>query len=349
MFFASDNWAGAHPNICKALTKHSAGFSPAYGTDALADRVKARFDEIFERETAVFFTSTGTAANALALANYNVPGAVAFCHREAHLREDECGAPEFLAPGSRLRIVDGPDGKMSAKNLEVEINNVLDFGISGGKPAFVSITQATEAGTIHTLEEIDALAKVARRHELPVHMDGARFANALVALRCSPAEMTWKNGIDVVSFGGTKNGCWCAEALVFMNPKHAEQFAFLHKRSGQVISKARFIAAQFEAYFEDNLWLELASHANDMAALLENTINASNQLQMAWQRQVNEVFVIADRLDFEKMQAAGAKLYDWPTPYGLENHVADNKVIMRLVTSFATTPEEIKAFAHLTE
>ncbi len=349
MFFASDNWAGAHPKISEALTRHSAGFAPSYGADDLGKSVKARFDELFERETAVFYTSTGTAANALALANYNVPGAVGFCHREAHIREDECGAPQFLAPGSRLRLVDGPNGKMAPDNLEAEIQGVLDFGVSGGKPAFVSLTQATEAGTIHTLDEIEALAKVAQRRDLPVHMDGARFANAIVASGCSPAEMTWKRGIDIISFGGTKNGCWCAEALVFLNPDHAEQFAYLHKRSGQVISKARFVAAQFDAYLDNNLWLELASHANEMAAMLENTINQSNRLQMAWQRQVNEVFALVDRQHFEKMQAAGAKFYDWPAPFGMDNRVGDNQIIMRLVTSFATTPKEIGAFAHLTE
>lgn len=348
MFFASDNWAGAHPKINEALARNSAGFCPAYGAGELDQSVNAKFDEMFERSVSVFYTSTGTAANALALAAYNKPGAIGFCHRQSHIREDECGAPEFLAPGSRLRIVDGPNGKMAPENLNAQIKDVLDVGPMAGVPAFVSITQATEFGTVHTLDEIAAVAKVAKSYNLPVHLDGARFANALDSLNCTPAEMTWKNGIDVVSFGGTKNGCWCAEAVIFMNPEDAATMPFLRKRSGQVMSKSRFVAAQLDAYLTDDLWLKMAKHANDMAAQLEVTIRNSKNLKMAWQREANEVFAITSKAHFAKMQAAGAKFYDWPAPFGQENIVGDDEIIIRLVTSFATESPEIEAFAAIT-
>lgn len=349
MFFASDNWAGAHPEINQALSNHSAGYSAPYGEGELDDVVKAKFDAIFERQTSVFFTSTGTAANSLAFSAYNKPGAIGFAHRHSHIREDECGAPEFLAPGARLRIVDGRNGKMTPDNLAADIQEVIDIGVSGGSPAFVSITQATEFGTVYSLDEIDALVKVAKGYDLPVHLDGARIANALDTLGCSLADMTWKRGIDVVSFGGTKNGCWCAEALIFMNPDHAASMPYLRKRSGQVISKSRFMAAQFDAYLQNDLWLELAAHANKMAAQLEETIRNSNKLRMAWQRDANEVFAITSKGHFEKMQAAGAKFYDWPAPFGQENMINEHEIIIRLVTNFATTPLEIDAFAALTE
>jgi threonine aldolase len=349
MFFASDNWAGAHPKINEAIANNSTGFTPAYGAGELDETVNKKFDQLFGQPTSVFFTATGTAANSLAFAAYNRPGAVGFCHRHSHIREDECGAPEFLAPGARLRIVDGPYGKMTPENLDAEIQDALDFGLSAGTPAFVSITQATEFGTVHTLDEIDALVKVAKAHNLPVHLDGARFANALDALGCSAADMTTKRGIDVVSFGGTKNGCWCAEAIIFMNPEDATNMPYIRKRSGQVISKSRFIAAQFDAYLTNNLWMEMAAHANDMAAQLESVIHNSGKLKMAWQRDANEVFAITSREHFAKMQAAGAKFYDWPVPYGQENIVSDDEIIIRIVTSFATTSPEIEAFASLTE
>lgn len=349
MFFASDNWAGAHPAINEALAKNSAGYSPAYGAGELDEKVRAKFDQLFEQQTTVFFTSTGTAANSLALAAFNKPGAIGFCHRQAHMREDECGAPEFLAPGARLRIVDGPTGKMTPENLEAEIRDVLEVGPMAGRPAFVSITQATEFGTAYSLDEIDALVKVAKAHNLPVHMDGARFANALDTLGCSAAEMTSKRGIDVVSFGGTKNGCWCAEALIFMNPQDAETMPYLRKRSGQVVSKSRFIAAQFDAYLHNDLWLDLAGHANEMAAQLEAAIRSSNNIAMAWQREANEVFAITSKAQFTKMQAGGAKIYDWPAPFGQEDIVTDDQIIIRLVTSFATTSQEIEAFSALTK
>lgn len=348
MFFASDNWAGAHAKIVASLSENAGGFAPAYGNSDIDKEVRSRFNELFEKEVSVFFTSTGTAANALALAASNKSGAIGFCHREAHIREDECGAPEFLAPGSRLRIVDGHNSKMSPENLAAEIQNVKDWGIMGGRPAFMSLSQATEAGTLHTLDEVEALTTIAKADQVRTHMDGARFANAVATLNCSPAEMTWKRGVDMLSFGGTKNGCWCAEALIFFDPAMAADMPYIHKRSAQTFSKSRFIAAQFNAYLENNLWLELANHANQMAAQLEAAIEASSASRMAWKRQANEVFAITKKAFAEqKLKQVGAHFYDWPAPHGMKNEPEEDETIIRLVTSYATEQAEIERFSAL--
>ncbi|WP_292401314.1 low specificity L-threonine aldolase, partial [Mesorhizobium sp.] len=255
MNFASDNWAGAHPSIAAGLSAHAGGFSTAYGDGALDQAAYQRFNEIFEREVAVFFVATGTAANSLSLSTYNKSGGISFCHRESHVIEDECGAPEYFTGGSRLFAVDGALGKIDPNKLGAAVDRFAPEIVHSGRPMAVSITQSTEVGTIYTLNEIARISTIAKHHKLPLHMDGARFANALVALETTPAEMTWKRGVDILSFGGTKNGCWCAEAVVLFDLDRASELAFLRKRAAQLFSKSRFVAAQFEAYFKDGLWL----------------------------------------------------------------------------------------------
>ncbi|MDZ7823150.1 MAG: low specificity L-threonine aldolase [Ahrensia sp.] len=345
MHFASDNRAGVHPKISTSLVNHAHGHATSYGGSDLDKKVVQKFSELFEREVSVFYCSTGTAANALAFSAYNRPGAVGFCHREAHIREDECGAPEFFASGARLRIVDGPNGKMLPENLDTQIKSVKSFGVSGGVPAFVSITQGTEAGTVHTLAELDALTEIAKNHQLPVHMDGARFANAVQAIGCTPAEMTWKRGIDALSFGATKNGCWCAEALIFFQQHDAAHMAYIHKRAAQVMSKTRFVSAQFDAYLKDELWLELAAHANSAAQGLEAIIAKSNHARLAWRREINEVFAVITKLKARDLKNKGAEFYEWPSPYADKNIVGPNETIIRLVTDFSTTQADIDNFA----
>ena len=194
MNFASDNWAGAHPAIAQRLLEAAAGFSAPYGASVLDRKIEQRFNELFEREVAVYFVSTGTAANSLALAAVNRPGGVSFCHREAHMLEDECGAPEFFTHGARLAPVDGENGKIDAHNLKAEIERFPPDFVHAGQPMAISITQATEIGTLYQPDEIAAIAEIAQAYGLPLHMDGARFANAVVALELPPAEMTWKRG-----------------------------------------------------------------------------------------------------------------------------------------------------------
>ncbi len=347
MIFSSDNWAGAHPKIAAALSTHASGFEPAYGSGDLDRQVTEKFSEIFEREVAVFFVGTGTAANALSLVSVDKPGGLSFCHRESHVMEDECGAPEYFMGGSRLHGVDGALGRIDPKNLERAIGRFVPEFVHTGRPAAVSITQATEIGTLYSLDDIDRISSIAKAHRLPLHMDGARFANALVALGTTAAEMTWKRGVDMVSFGGTKNGCWCAEAVILFDLDRANEFAFIRKRAAQLFSKSRFIAAQFEAYFEDGLWLENATHANSMAARLAQSMRASNSLRLAWEPQANEVFAIMQADRIPELQAKGARFYDWPTPHWFAGDIGSDEKLCRFVTSYATTTADVDDFGSL--
>ncbi|WP_288426205.1 low specificity L-threonine aldolase [uncultured Agrobacterium sp.] len=347
MFFASDNWAGAHPAINERLMKESTRFAAAYGTSELDKAIEKRFNEIFEREVAVFFVGTGTAANSLALASVARPGGIAFCHTEAHVIEDECGAPVYFSNASRLMPVAGPNGKMLPKNLQAAINRFPPGSIHQGQPMLVTLTQATEQGTVYSLDEIEAISMIAKNAGVPLHMDGARFGNALMALDTTPAEMTWKRGVDILSFGATKNGCWCAEAIVYMDPKTAEDLPFIRKRSAQLFSKTRFMAAQFDAYFHDDLWLELAAHANAMATRLREGLSASNSARLAWPTQSNELFVVLNKDKAKAAKEAGAAFYDWPVPHDMSESVGENETLIRLVTSFATLESDVDEFLRI--
>lgn len=347
MIFASDNWAGAHPIIAENLAKSATGFSSGYAAGDLDKRVYERFSTIFEREVEVFFVATGTAANALSLASASRPGGVTFCHRHAHIVEDECGAVEYLSGGGRLCPVDGALGRMDPAVLEQAIGRYPAEFVHAGQPMAISITQSTELGTLYSLDAIDRIAEVARAHGLPLHMDGARFANALVALGASPAEMTWKRGVDILSFGGTKNGCWSAEAIVLFDPAKARDLAFLRKRAGQLFSKSRFISAQFEAYLANDLWLENARHANAMATRLATAIEASGKARLGWAPEANEVFAILPRTDAERLRGAGAVFHDWHAPHGFDGTIGADETLCRLVTSFATTEADVDSFGAL--
>lgn len=347
MNFASDNWAGAHPSIAAALVEHAAGFASAYGTSELDRKVEQRFSEIFGREVAVYFVATGTAANALSMTAVARPGGVAFVHREAHMMEDECGAPEYFTGGARLCPVDGALGRIDPDALDRAIRRYPAEFIHAGQPMAVSITQATEIGTVYRPADIAAIAAVCRTHGLPLHMDGARFANALVSLGCTPAEMTWKNGVDLVSFGGTKNGCWCAEAVLMFDLERAKEFGFIRKRAAQLFSKSRFIAAQFDAYFEDGLWLETAAHANAMSARLAGHFRASGKARLAWEPEANEVFAIIPAKIAEALQEKGARFYDWHVPASFGDQIAPDEKLWRFVTSFVTSIDEVDRFAEM--
>lgn len=347
MIFASDNWSGAHPAINEALARHSAGFATAYGASDLDKRVERRFDEIFEREVAVFFVGTGTAANSLAFAAVNRPGGVVLCHREAHVIEDECGAPEFFTHGARLHPVDGPAGKIDPDNLRRELARFRPEFIHAGQPMAISISQPGEAGTLYDTSEIETIARIAHQRGLALHMDGARFANGLAASDRTPAEMTWKVGVDILSFGATKNGCWCAEAVVFFDPEKAAQFAYIRKRGAQLFSKTRFVAAQFEAYFQDDLWLKLGSHANLMADRLRAGLETSARARPAWPTCTNETFVVIDAAAAAALQAAGAVFYEWNPPHAMHDLLGAEERLIRLVTSWCTSEEEVDRFCAL--
>lgn len=353
MYFASDNWAGAHPKVAEAMLRDNAGNRPAYGQSDHDKQLDALFSQVFETDVSVFLVSTGTAANALALSAMAKPGGVIFCHDEAHVRVDECGAPLFLSPGMQLQGVGGAHGKIDAAALEHSLETVIGGGLNAGRPSGLTLTQATESGTLYTLDEIAQHTALMKRHGLPTHMDGARFTNALVALDCSPAQMTWKQGIDAVSLGGTKNGCWCAEAIILFNKDLARDMHYLRKRSGHLVSKMRFMTSQFNAYLADDLWLELAAHANAQADKLRNIIKNSNRARLAWDSQINEAFVIADHADIAAWRAEGLHAIDWQVPTAEQTTdagaglLSPNQQIIRMVTSFATRDSEIDAFAKL--
>jgi threonine aldolase len=347
VIFASDNWAGAHPEIAASLSAQAAGFSPAYGKSDLDGVVRDRFSEIFEREVAVFFVSTGTAANALSLTLANRPGGVAFAHRDAHLAINEAGAPEYFADGLKLWPVDGKRGLIEPEALASAIARYPAEFLHTGRPIAVSVTQLTEMGSAYSLAALDAIAAVAKRQNLPLHMDGARFANALAALGCSPAEMTWKRGVDMLSFGGTKNGCWCAEAVVLFDPAQAGEFAFIHKRAAQLFSKSRFVSAQFDAYLRDDLWLATARHANAMAARLAGFMRGSKTMRLAWEPDANMIFAVAEKGIAETLRQAGARFYEEAVPADFAESVGPDEVLCRFVASFATTVEEVDRFGEL--
>lgn len=347
MFFASDNWAGAADAIASSLSRHAAGMSPAYGTSDLDLRLEKRFSDLFETEVAVFFVGTGTAANSLALSAVNRPGGFVLCHRDAHLIEDECGAPEFFTSGARLAPVKGDLGKVSPRDLRKQLSRFDPSFVHHGQPMAVSITQATEVGTVYSVDEIREISEITSEYKLPLHMDGARFANALVHLDESPAEMTWKAGVDVLSFGGTKNGCWCAEAILFFRTDLATQMPFIRKRAAHLFSKTRFIAAQFHAYFDDDLWLDLARHANTMGNRLADGIRNSASGELAWPNDSNEVFLVLSHEKAKQLREQGAHFYDWPMPNDAAGELEPGHGLFRLVTSYCTEVDEVDRFLSL--
>lgn len=331
MNFSSDNVAGISPEILAAMTAANAGSQPSYGADPITTRVERRLAEIFERQVTVFPVATGTIANALALATVVPPWGVVYSHAQAHIVVDECGAPEFYTGGARMVGIEGADGKISGGQLAALL--------PGGKgvvhhmqPAAVSITQATEAGTVYRAEEIAELAEVARRHGLAVHVDGARFANAIAHLGCAPADVTWRAGVDVLSFGATKNGAAAAEAVIFFDPAKAAEFAFRRKRGGHLFSKMRFLSAQLDAYLADDLWLRNARHANLMAARLAEGLSGVPGTRLRYPVEANELFVELPDPTIEHLLARGFQFYRW-----------DGNCI-RLVTAFNTAPADVDGF-----
>ncbi|MCF6320227.1 MAG: low specificity L-threonine aldolase [Rhizobiaceae bacterium] len=342
MNFASDNWSGVAPQINASLQAQSTGYAAAYGDSDLDKKVKAKFSEIFEKDVSVFFVGTGTVANSLALAAYTKPGGISLCHREAHMIEDECGAPELFSGGGRLVGVDGAFGKIDPDDLVSRLERFDPGFVHYGQATAISLTQATEAGTVYSLDEIQEISAIAKAKNLPLHMDGSRFANALVHLNTTPAQMSWKSGVDILSFGGTKNGCWCAEAIVLFDTDMAEQMTFMHKRAGQLHSKSRFFAAQYDAYLENGLWLELAGHANKMADILRQAIEGSNSARLGWATQSNEVFCILPLDVAGLLEKQGTSFYPWHVPASLRQKPQKHEGLYRFVTSFATTHDDIE-------
>ncbi|ESQ75081.1 low specificity L-threonine aldolase [Asticcacaulis sp. AC402] len=331
--FASDNTAPVHPLVLAALAAVNHGTAPAYGHDPVTKRLRETMAEVFKApDVSVFPVFNGSACNGLALARMIRPYESILCHRQAHINNDECGLPEFFT-GGKIVAIDGIGAKLTVTALGDTVERALQHAPHTSRPRAISLTQSTELGTVYSLEELAALTAFARAHRLYVHMDGARIANAVASLGCAPHEVM--AGVDILSFGGTKNGAMLAEAAVIFNPALAEDFAYVHKRGGQLPSKARFVSAQLQALVEDGLWLELARHANAMAALLADGLKGNDGVTVLYPVEANELFVTLSRPVAQTLFDRGHQFYPWP---------AEGPDAYRLVTSFATTEAEVKNF-----
>lgn len=342
MQFGSDNAAGAAPEILEAIVNANDGVAPAYGADALTRSVERRFSEIFERDVAVFLVATGGAANGLALSALTPPYGMILCHEESHIQMDECGGPEFFTGGAKLLPLEGFAAKLDPETVRAALAGFPERTPHGPPASALSITQSTECGAVYSADEIGALCEAARANGLKVHLDGARFANAVASLGCSPAAITWKAGVDALSFGATKNGCVAAEAVIFFDPEKPGDFVYRRKRAGHLLSKHRFLAAQFDAYLAEERWLKYAARANRMAARLSQGLAAINGVKIWYPTEANEVFAEFPGETAEALRRAGAAFYPWLTP----GDPSGGK-LNRLVASFATTEEEVDQFLAL--
>jgi threonine aldolase len=334
--FRSDNESSAAPEILGALAAVNTGAEHAYGDDQVTARVKARFGEVFERDVEVFPVATGTAANALSIAQLTPPYGSALCFERSHLYHDECGAPEFFS-GGKLITVAGVDGKITKETLTAKLGELGGHGEHESKPSALSITQASEYGSVYRCSEIAELSALAREAGLGMHMDGARFANAMVSLQCTAAEMTWKAGIDILSFGATKNGAMAAEAVVVFNPEYAEELWRRRKRAGHLFSKMRFVAAQLEAYLQDDLWLRLAAHSNGAAQTMAVELADLAGISFKFSVEANELFVQMPASVSAGLREAGFEFHTTP---GMDD-------VYRLLMSHDTRLEDVHRFSEL--
>lgn len=347
MEFASDNTSGAAPKVLAAVNAANAGYASSYGADPIMAQVTSLIRTAFEApEASVYLVTTGTAANALSLSLYGPPWGAIYCHAEAHVEADECGAPEFYVGGGRTALVEGLHGKMTSETLRDRMARTPQGGVHHIQHGMLSLTNLTEAGTLYRPSEVHALTQIAHAAGISAHMDGARFANALVAAGCTPAEMTWKAGVDILSFGGTKNGCMGVEAVVIFDPAKAWEFELRRKRGAHLMSKHRFLSAQMLAYLQDGYWLELATHSNRMAARLSAGLASLPGAELVHPCQGNIVFARFARALHQKATAAGGHYYLWPFDQSLEGPEAE-PLSARFVCSWSTTEADVDGFLAL--
>ncbi len=331
--FASDNNAGICPEAFAALQRANAeDHATGYGDDAWTTDACNRIRRIFETDCEVFFVFNGTAANSLALAALTKSYQAVIAHEFSHVATDECAAPEFFSGGTKLLTVAGDNAKLQPAQIDLLVTKYT--GLHAPKPKAVSITQATEAGTTYTIAEVQALGAAARRHKLHVHMDGSRFANAVAHLNCHPADITWRAGVDVLCFGGTKNGLPAGEAVVFFKRELAEDFAWRVKQAGQLASKMRFVSAPWIGLLDDDVWLKNARHANAMARRLHDRIKALPGVNIMFPVEVNGVFAELPVVAQAKLREKGWRFYTFIGERGC-----------RLMCAWDTTPETVDRFA----
>lgn len=341
--FSSDNAAGAAPEIVAALAEAATGRAGAYGADAWTERLQRAFSDLFGREVLVMPVITGTAANCLSLATATPSHGAMLCHRTSHVNEDECGAASVFAHGGKIVPVEGAMGKIDPAALKAAIATMPKGVVHRSQATAVTLTQATECGTTYKLAEIAALAAIAREASLCLHMDGARFGNAVAALKAKPADITWKAGVDVLSFGATKGGAMGAEALVFFDPAQARDAEFRRKQAGHLLSKMRFVSAQLLAYVRDDLWLRLCGHANEMARRLAEGLGNLAGASLAYPVEANEIFVRLPLPVLARLKQEGARFYEWEWTQG----EGASTMLVRLVTAFDTRAEDVDAFLSL--
>ncbi|PZQ51380.1 MAG: low specificity L-threonine aldolase [Rhodovulum sulfidophilum] len=339
MWFTSDNGGPAHPAVLEALTRANEGFAPGYGAEAAMERITARIRAIFGApEAVVHLVGTGTAANALALACLVRPWETVFCHVQAHIEEDECAAPEFFSDGAKLTTLPGADGRIDPAALADAIP--ARSGVHNVAAGALSLTNATEAGTLYTPDLVGELVGIAKAAGLRTHMDGARFANAVAALGVAPGALV--EGIDVLSLGGTKNGCLGVEAVVFFDPARGAEFERRRKRGGHLFSKHRYLSAQIEAYLADGLWLELAGRANAAARRLADGIAAIPGARLMHPAEANAVFATLPRARLRAATEQGAHFYLWNPRDSYEGPDAE-PIAARFFCDWSKTAAEVDA------
>jgi threonine aldolase len=335
MNFASDNVAPVPVEILEALVAANQDTARPYGDDDYTALALRRFRELFECDLTMLPVATGTAANCLALASLTPPWGAIYCHAEAHVEADECGAPEFFTGGAKLVKLPGAHGKLDPVTLGEALSRSHIGVVHKVQPAALSLSQATEAGTLYTPEEVAALSEVAHSFGLKVHMDGARFANAVAALACSPADLTWRAGVDVLSFGATKNGALGAEAVLFFDPALAAQAGFRRKRAGHLFSKMRFLSAQLAACLADGRWLGWAHHANSMAAQLAAGLTQIPGARLEHPVEANEIFITLPAPVVDGLLGDGFWFYRWGDP---------EPETIRLITAWNSTQQDVQRF-----
>ncbi len=335
------------PEALRAIVSANEGYSAAYGEEAAMARVANRIREIFEApNAAVYLVATGTAANALLLAGLCSPWGTVYCHADAHIQRNECGAPEFYTGGAKLTPLTGADGKIDPAALRDVLAVAGRRDIHSVQPGVLSLTNATECGTVYTPEEIRALSGIARAMGLPVHLDGARFANALVSVGCTAAQLTWKAGVDAMSLGGTKNGLIGVETVILFDPVRAREFELRRKRGGHLIARHRYMSAQVEAYLTDGLWLELAGRANRSAALLSRLLQKIPLVTIRYPTEANAVFGDWPRIGHLGLQSAGVRYAFWPQDCSIDGD--DSEMLQaRLVCNWATEPTDVQQLAEI--
>jgi threonine aldolase len=328
--FASDNVAPICPEAWAALQEANAHYAPSYGEDRWTARACDRIREIFETDCDVYFVFTGTAANALALAHLCKPFQSVICHQHSHIQTDECGAPEFFTGGSKLLLIHGADGKIDSDQAERLLARENEF--HSHKPGAISIAQATEFGTVYRRDEIAAIAALGRAHQLYLHMDGARFANAITSLNCAPKAITWEVGVDVLCFGGTKNGAAGGELVIFFDKKISREFEYRAKQAGQLGSKIRFLAAQWLGLLTEDTWVRNAQHANRAARALASRLRKEAGIASVFPVEANAVFVSMHERLASGLHARGWRFYKFIEPD-----------VYRLMCSWSTTREDISS------